>query len=200
MVALREKLDRGLESRLDEFEQRIFVLKVEYEKYFSGIEKVEPLRERDDLRRLLRDLMQQPIRNTRQRHKLATLRARWGSLEYYWQRNLYMIERGTHPKMRFRAGLAERRREQAQERAKAARAATPEQRASAEDLAYKELFDNYVTARRQCGQSAELSFDAVKDALQKQVRTIQSRYRCSSVVFRVTIEEGKAKVKAIPKR
>ena len=109
-MARREKVDRALQSRMEEFERRIFLLKLEYEKYFSGIEQIEPLREREELRRFLRELRQVPVTNTAQRHKVRSLRARWNSMEMYWQRNLVMIERGTHPKMKFRARLAERRR------------------------------------------------------------------------------------------
>ena len=43
-----------------------------------------------------------------------------------------------------------------------------------------------------------MSFESVRDVLQKQVRTIKSRYRCDAVKFRVTVEDGKAKVKAVP--
>ena len=54
-MARRDKLDIALNNRLDEFEKRVFLLKMEYEKHFSGIEQVEPLRERDELRRMMRE-------------------------------------------------------------------------------------------------------------------------------------------------
>ena len=46
----------------------MFLLKIQYEKYFSGLEKIEPLKEREELRRVVRDLMREFIPNTRQRH------------------------------------------------------------------------------------------------------------------------------------
>ena len=58
--------------------------------------------------------------------------------------------------------------------------------------------DKYIEARGKCGQSVDISFDAVRDALKKQVRTIKSTYNCESVKFRVVVEDGKAKVKAVP--
>ncbi len=201
-MAKREKIDRGLEQTMDEFEQRLFVLKIDYEKYFSGIERIEPLRERDDLKRLLRELTIQPVLATRQKHRLRTLRARFASMELYWTRNLVQIERGTHPKMKFRADLADRARQAtaaAPEAAPAVRRREPsaEER---EDAAYKAVYDKYLAARKKCGQSEDIAFESIRDVLQKQVRTIKSRYRCTSVKFRVTVEEGKAKVKAVPIR
>jgi hypothetical protein len=198
-LAKREKVDRGVAARLDEFEKRLFVLKIEYEKYFSGLERIEPTRERDELRRMLRDLSQEPMTNGRQRYRLQQLRARYGSTELYWTRNLVQIERGTHPRMKFRAAVHERERRDASLLGAARSAPPPEDVArEREDRAYQAIYERYIEARRQCGQSTELSLDAVRDALKKQVKTIKSTYRCSSVKFRVTIEEGKAKVKAVP--
>ena len=97
--------------------------------------------------------------------------------------------------------LADKRRKAIEESPKAVqekpRRMTAEER---EDQAYRKVFDKYLTARRKCGQSDDLAYDSIKDVLRKQVRTIKSRYRCSSVKFRVTVEDGKAKVKAVPLR
>ena len=198
-MARREKVDRALQSRMEEFERRIFLLKLEYEKYFSGIEQIEPLREREELRRFLRELRQVPVTNTAQRHKVRSLRARWNSMEMYWQRNLVMIERGTHPKMKFRARLAEQRRgvEAGVPRRERQRVMTTAER---EDKAYQAVFDKYVETRQKCGQSTDVAYDSVRDVLKKQVRTIKSRYRCKAVKFKITVEDGKAKVKAVPLR
>ena len=197
-MARREKVDRGLASRLDEFEKRMFVLKIEYEKHFSGLEQVEPMRERESLRRLLRELMTEYITNTRQKHRVRSMRARWSSMELYWTRNLVMIERGTHPKMKFRAN-------QTAARTPAAVADRPTRRAAPttaerEAQAYQAVFDKYLETRKKCGQSSDMAYESVRDVLKKQVRTIKSRYRCKSVKFRVTVEDGKAKVKAVPLR
>ncbi len=195
-MAKVQKIDRGVEQRMDEFEQRLFVLKIDYEKHFSGLDAVEPLKERDDLKRLLRDLQTEPMTATRQQHRLRTLRARFATMELYWQRNLLMIERGTHPKMRFRADLKDRDRGAAPAPERPRRMTAAEK----EELAFRTVFDKYIEARRQCGQSEDLSFESVHEVLKKQVRTIKSRYSCEAVKFRVSIEEGKAKVKAVPLR
>lgn len=197
-MARRERIDRQLEMRLDEFEKRIFVLKIEYEKYFSGLTPIEPLRDRDDLKRFLRELQREHISTTRQKHRLRTLRARFSTMEMYWQRNLIMVERGTHPKMKFRADAKER----ARATTGAAAPARPKRLTDAEreDKAYRAVFDKYLEARDKCGQGKELAYESVREVLRKQVRTIKSRYRCKSVRFRVTVEDGKAKVKAVPVR
>jgi hypothetical protein len=200
-MARIEKADRGLTTRLDEIEQKMFVLKINYEKYFSGLERVEPLREREEVRRAMRDFLDEPIRSSQQRFRYQTLKSRFQSLELYWQRNLTLIERGTHPKMRFRADAKARAKEAEPEQLSAAQIQVLEERQQVmerEERAYKLVYDKYLEARAKCGQSTDLSFDAVREALKKQVRTIKSTYQCDGVKFRVVVEDGKAKVKAVP--
>jgi hypothetical protein len=200
-VAKRTRIDMSTKSRLDEFERRLFLLKLQYEKYFSGIERIEPVRERDDVKRMMRDISLEPITNGRQRFRFQNLRARHSSLDLYLTRNLVQIERGTHPKMKFRADLHERQRKESETRAleRTARREAADTRRR-EERAYSKIYDSYIEARRSCGQSTDLEFDSVKKALKKQVGAIKSRYRCDTVNFRVTIEDGRAKLKAVPKR
>jgi hypothetical protein len=186
----------------------MFVLKITYEKYFSGLERIEPVRERDDIKRFLRDLGEQPMNNSGQRFRFQTLKARFQSLELYWTRNLVQFERGTHPKMKFRADSRARAHAAAQvPGAPPPEALSPEQervleeraqRAEREERAYRMVYDAYLQARAQCGQSTELGFEAVRDTLKNQVRQIKSQFNCESVRFRVVVEDGKAKLKALP--
>lgn len=199
-MARRIRIDRVFEGRLDEFEQAIFLLKIEYEKYFNGFEKLEPSRQRDQLRRELHELLQDLPNNTAQQHRYRSLKARFQSYELYWQRNLVQIERGTHPKFKFRAEMKDRERarsleEAARNQQQAARASTEQRK---EDRAYHALYDKYLEARRSCGQSTDLQFDQVRAALQKQIAQIKAQTGARSVKFRISVEDGKAKVKAVP--
>jgi hypothetical protein len=191
----------SVKGRLDEFERRLFILKLQYEKYFSGLERIEPVRERDEVKRMLHELTREPVTNSRQRFRFQNLRARFHSQDLYLTRNLVQIERGTHPKMKFRAAVHERRRREIETRKleMSARREAAEQRRR-ETMAYNTVFESYIEARRSCGQSTNLEIDSVTKALKKQASAIKSRYRCDSVKFRVTIEDGKARLKAVPKR
>ncbi|HND31993.1 MAG TPA: hypothetical protein PLA94_18445, partial [Myxococcota bacterium] len=104
-MARIEKRDISLNAQLDEMEQRISLLKMQYEKYFTGLEKIEPLKDREALKREVRDLLSDPMKNPAQRFRFQQIKARLQSYELYWTRNLVQMERGTHPKMKFRADL-----------------------------------------------------------------------------------------------
>jgi hypothetical protein len=200
-MARREKIDRGFDQRLDEFERRLFLLKVQYEKYFTGIDRIEPMRERDDLKRLLRELERVPINNTMQKYRYRTLKASFLSRENFWTRNLIMIERGTHPRFKFRADLRDSAREErARNDQKLRRAARTAAARDREERAMNVVYDKYIEARRKCGQSTDISYPDMREALRRQARSIKSNHRVQAVQFRVAIEDGKAKVKAAPVR
>lgn len=218
-MARVERVDRALATQLDEIEQGMFALKIDYEKYFSGIERREPIRTREELRRTLRDLLDKPMKSAGQRFRYQQLKARFQSLELYWNRNLTLIERGTHPKMKFRAAVHDHERARIRE-LEARNGTTPtapaedpglaeeqervlrerQAQVEREERAYKVVFERYLEARAKCGQSTDLAFDTVREALRKQVRQIKSTYNVELVKFRIVIEEGRAKVKAVPQQ
>lgn len=203
-MARIDKADRNLANTLDDLEQKIFLVKIAYEKYFSGLEKQEPLRDRQEIQRLLRDFLDTPIRSAAQRFRYQTLKSRFQAMELYWTRNLIQMERGTHPKLKFRADLHDKARQAPAETRLAAEQqqvlAERQAQLEREEKAYRLVYDKYVEARRQCGQSTDIGFEAVRDALKNQVRQIKSTYQVDAVKFRVVIESGKAKVKAVPQQ
>lgn len=203
-MARIERMDQGLRGRLDELEQKMFLLKINYEKYFSGIDRVEPYRDREEVKRMVRDLAEEGIKNATQAFKFQGLKARFQTYELYWTRNQKMMEEGTHPKLRARADRKVAAaaaaaapidpREAEQQKVLEERAARMER----EERAYKLVYDKYMEARGKCGQSTDISFEAVREALTKQVRQIKSTFNVESVKFRIVVEDGKAKVKAVP--
>ena len=87
-MARLDRLDRTLSIQLDELEQALFVLKIQYEKYFNGIEAMEPVRYRENTQRLVRMMLRESISNTRQRYRFQQLRARFNTIDLYLRRNL----------------------------------------------------------------------------------------------------------------
>lgn len=204
-MAQKERKDVTLNTELDAIDHQLSHLKIMYEKYFSGLERVEPLRERDDIRRRIRDLMDTPITNATQRFRFTQIRARASTLELYWTRNLSMMERGVHPKMRFRADLKEQKLQSVDAEALEP-LETPEEEMlrkrreqfEKEEKALRVVYDKYMEARGKCGQTTDLAFDTVRATLRQHIRQIKSQYAVDNVKFRIYVEEGKAKVRAIP--
>lgn len=113
---------------LDAFEEAIEELRIAYEKYFVGIERQAPAQRHRELKAQGRRLEEVRTRSTALRFRLAGLKARLVTYEYYWTRVLGQIERGT-----FRRDLQQRTQRRAQTQP-AAQAAEPAARPDAADV------------------------------------------------------------------
>ncbi|MEC8191291.1 MAG: MXAN_5187 C-terminal domain-containing protein [Myxococcota bacterium] len=202
-MARREKVDRVLLTKMANIEQRMNLLKLTYEKYFAGTDPIEPIKERETLKRDMRDIDRTPMNSTREKYRWRSVKARMSSLENYWQRNLVMIERGTHPKMKFRADAKERAAGQHSQNSATARLEAQRQaraREEAKEGQMRELFNEYMKARKQCGQDSNMNYRQVRAALNNQARSIQTKESCKDVKFKVKVKGGKASITAIPVR
>jgi FtsZ-binding cell division protein ZapB len=203
-------------------------LKVRYEMYFLGVEKREPNKTRDDLKKKVLRIKEAFTRNAALRFRLQSLHARFLAYERMWLRSAREKEEGTYHRDVFKAKMhielrARREREAQGEAAaatpppapakapagaqpKAAAAAAPRQPAAAApgggvaDRQLRDLYTQYISAKKQCGEDvSRLTFDAVAKSVQRQVPEILTRYNAKSVEFKVVVKDGKATLKAVPK-
>jgi hypothetical protein len=99
-------------AMLDELEEAIEQLKVAFERYFNGVDRIPPTRDHDEVKRRVRTALTIRGGPTAVRFRLQNLKARLVTYEHYWTRILLQIEKGT-----FRRILAEsERRQQAADR------------------------------------------------------------------------------------
>jgi hypothetical protein len=85
-----------IEETLDDLSGRIERLRVLYEQYFMGIEKIEPHTARKEVSRKILELQQLNIRNTGLRYRFNTLVQKFSVYTTYWNRTLRAIENGTY--------------------------------------------------------------------------------------------------------
>ena len=101
--AKREKDE--LESEVQGAEEELEALKAKYDAYFLGIERREPNRWRDDIRKKVLRLKTAFTRNTGLRFRIQSLHARYLSYERLWLRNVREKEEGTYRRDLFKARL-----------------------------------------------------------------------------------------------
>jgi hypothetical protein len=209
-----------LGEELDDVEERLKLLQTAYEKYFLGIERRPPDKERKAVSEKVRRLRTAQTNNTGLRFRVQGLFARLLSFERMWDRTLREIEEGTYRRDIFKVRFRQQRRETppaketpANGDAEAPALAgpsrpppppppdeppTPAPTISDENL--RRLYYTYLRAREQCGESiAGLSYDAVATRIRSQVPTLLEKHRAKSVEFKVVIKGGKAVLKAVPK-
>lgn len=84
------------EVAIGELEERVDRLRVLYEQYFLGFEKLEPMVPRKDVDRRFAVLRKEQIRNTALRFKLNVVTQKYNTYSMYWVRICRQIEEGTY--------------------------------------------------------------------------------------------------------
>ncbi|MAE95094.1 MAG: hypothetical protein CL910_10575 [Deltaproteobacteria bacterium] len=171
-------------------DNKLKMLKNEYDQYFLGTRKREPHMLRSEVNKMVVTYANISINNTGHRFKFNNLRSRYSTYKRLWDDTLRKIEEGRYERHLFKADLREREEVDSRERRSAAQA-------SDTGPSKADLFDAYVTARESTGQGAKgLTEAKLAKVLEKQEAAIRKKTGCERVKFRVVVEEGKAKVKA----
>ncbi len=77
--------------------------------------------------------------------------------------------------------------------------ATPRVPINPEEEYYRQVFDDFLAVKQQCGESiSNLTFERFVEKLRKNRDSLMKSYGCQSVKFQVYIKDGKAALKATP--
>ena len=120
--------------------------------------------------------------------------AKLSSYRTYWDRTMREIEEGRYVRDKFKMKLHQAMRPPIPP-VQSPPKTTP---GPSEEDNIKKVYDEYVKARKSTNEPVP-KFEAVADMLKKQAPLIKEKYKASSVEFKVVIEDGKAKLKAVPK-
>jgi hypothetical protein len=80
----------------DAIEEEIAALKVAYEHYFMGNERVPPTRQYEDLKKRVMRLKGSFVRNTSAKFRVQSIHGKFTTYERLWQRTMQEIENGTY--------------------------------------------------------------------------------------------------------
>lgn len=126
-LAADKHANEELADQCGELEEELERLRARYEMYFLGVERREPNRERDELKRRIERIKTAFTRNTGLKFRLQTLAARYLSYERMWLRSAREKEEGTYRRDLFKA------RRHARERGNVSESSAPSTRKKAED-------------------------------------------------------------------
>jgi len=167
------------------FEIKLQKLKVEYDQYFAGVIKIPPFKLHEEVKRIIRLQSGKPISNTSLQFKYNSLVGRYTSYNNLWTRHMRQLEEGTL-KHGQKTGMGD---------AKAA------EKPLTEETSAEKLYKDYMTAQKSLNASVDgITVKGLQAIINKQTAAIQAKYKCSSVDYKVVIENGKPKIKATPKK
>ncbi len=183
-----------MEPELPELSQlhaKIRQLRALYEQYFQGIERIEPLKQREEVKKMVSRLDGLRRNNTAFKFQLNSAKQTLLTYEQYWNRIARQIEEGTYKRDKLRA---QRRINNHSGPAKSAGHPPPKEEAELE-----QLHRAYLRARTQVGDSRPVPMQSFATTVAKQTAAIKERFNCDHVEFKVTVKDGRAILKAIPR-
>jgi hypothetical protein len=197
-------------------EEDLEVLKARFEMYFLGIERREPAREREEMKRRVAKLKGEFTRNTGLRFRIQTLHARFLSYERMWLRSAREKEAGTYRRDLLRARRHAARQAASPEALPASPAPVPAAPAPAPvstspapvppppgeipEAELRALFAAYVEAKRRCNEDvSRLTYEALARSVAKQVPELMAKHKVSRVEFRVVTKDGRVVLQAVPR-
>jgi len=203
-------------EELTGWDERMTLLQNAYEKYFVGIERRPPDLERKTVSEGIRRLRTTNVKNTALRFRVQTLFAKLLSFERMWDRTLREIEEGTYHRDLFKVRFRQQQKQPQKPESLPEVAPLPDiaqpsapppparmsqpPPASISESSLKRLYDTYLKAREQCGESnTGLSYDAVASKIRAQIPSLLTKHNARAVDFKVVIKGGRAVLKAVPK-
>lgn len=191
----------ALDQDLDVLEKSIRQLQIEWEKFFSGIERKPPVDLRTKLENMIRRYSNAEIRNNAERFRFQNLASRYQSFSELWAKRLRAMEEGRPVGLHGKAAAMAAPPpppSPAAHHAAAARAANEVRvkDAGADTEAVRTLFDRFLEARKQSGESGAVKFESFQKIIAQQSTRILSEKGASAVDFRLETKDGKVSLKA----
>lgn len=213
----RPSANPAFEAAIVELDAVLNLLHRRYESYFLGIDRIEPGKERVDLRRQLMALRREPVQNTALKFRLNSLWSKYLSHERMWERTSREIEEGTYHRDVFKAKMRQKARAEADQQItaqatagetvkKAIAANRPNgkarpKRSELSDDHVNKLYKAFMMAKKRCKEDTTgLTKEAMRRSLEKQIPQIKKKHNAKSVDFKIVIKGGKAVLKAVPRR
>jgi hypothetical protein len=170
---------------LDNIGEDLRELEILYEKYFSGEEKREPLRQREALQKRLRQFVNRRIMKTDLRFRYESLAARYHTYTGYWDRILRLMDEGRY--VRHTGG----------QRPTPLVGQDKTSPKNENESAYQQMLKAHQECSLDRPVPSRKQFDAY---LAKQRSALAEKFGGQEIEFRVITEKGKPKITARPKK
>ena len=181
---------RNLDHDLDQLQQQLKELEIAYEKYFAGVDKREPFRDRTELARRLRFYTNRRIVWTDLKFRYQGLLSRFMSYCQYWDRILRLIDEGKYSRHTAKIHQSSGKPD-----------LLPVDAGTSSRKEIERLHLELQEARRSCGLSGDTpSLSKIAEFIETQREKIQSRYGDRPVAFSIDVSSGKPSIKVSLKK
>ncbi len=179
---------KRIDHELEQIERQMKTLEIAYEQYFSGLEKREPMKDREDLTKRIRQFANRRIMQTDLRFKYQNLATRFHSYNGYWERILKLMDEGKYHRNASQTTKPVGVKNQAA-------ATSPPTNKSGGGGEVDNIYNDLMTARKthNIGGKAP-DKEQVATMLEKQKAKIREKFGDRPVAFKVETRDGKPRI------
>jgi len=192
------------DDELDKLEEDIRKLKNKYDQFFAGIQKVPPSHERHLVEVYIHELSRQKIRDNARRFRLSTVLSRYNQYREMWGRKMREREEGPMDFRRRQAALKQPAEPPHRQRAAGPRVTSSDSDpyvklvAGSNGEEIRRIYEKIEKEQQKLGKQPGVTFDQLRNMIEKQSEAVRARYNVNAVAFRVDVVDGKVKLKAKP--
>lgn len=183
-----------VDKDLTEIESLLNKLKLEWDKFFGGGSKKAPWELQKLIEQRLSIYKDTSELSYSQKFRLNSINGKFTSMKERFDKQLRYKDEGLTTYGR------QMRMPPVQEIPQAKAIITDEKKEDKKLVEYQKLFEEYVEARKKCGEPiSQINYDNFAQTIEKQKKQILEKIKGRDIEFYVSIEDGKAKLKAKPK-
>jgi hypothetical protein len=180
----RHEIDR----MLNEIQLEMKELEIRYERYFAGVEKREPQRDRVELAKRIRQFTNRPIFQTDVKFRYQGLASRFYSYTQYWDRILRLMDEGKYHRHLSNKPASPKLPD-------LPKSPSPKTSGTSTDET-DSLLAALTEARQKCGQSGPApTREKIGQFLASQKQKVQEKFGDRPVEFLVDSSNGKPQIK-----
>jgi len=199
-----------LRQDLERIEDGIRKLKIQYELYFVGAEKLPPTKLHEELDKQVKKFANMNFQRPADRFYFNNVHTRYNTYSELWNKQLRMREEGRLPSGRPAVrSVPANGRAAGRDNAPAARVAGGVRQPSAdgavsisldamEDGSLRRLHERFGAARVQTGQGEAPAYERFRDQVRAQLEALRQKGVSGKVEFRISVQNGKVSLKAKP--
>ena len=191
VLPMRRGRSDEVDEQLNELDQNIKRLRIEYDQYFIGTMKRPPQVRQGKVQKTVAYFSNKMPRNTAQKFRFNQLNSKYQMYRQYWGRIMRQIEAGTYKSDRFKAAIHDRDRFEGEAHTPMGTVAVPPGSSPVDKLC-----DALTSARKKTGEQADINRTKVARMVKLQTANIRKKHPGAKIRFRVVIENNRAKLKA----
>jgi len=181
---------KQIDAELNNIALEMKTLEIAYEQYFSGVEKREPMKAREELTKRIRQYANRRIMQSDLRYKYQNLATRFHSYSGYWNRILKLMDEGKYHRNASQVSKPVGIKNQQP----AANTTTTNTTAS-DNGQVDTVYNDLMSARKSCNIGGKApDKKQVASMLEKQKAKIREKFGDRPVAFKVETRDGKPRI------